>query len=146
MVDRANSREAAQEVLSRKISAQSFRLQVTWSRQGDAIERAVVRGLPEGAGSRVALPESEIDLVANDIHRRGDSPAVDELFALLERSFRMAGADPRRLHDAEAPVSLVTDEEARLAGIAFLEGEGTDLNSGRDAQDNSAFLFPKNQR
>lgn len=146
MIDRASSREAAQEVLSRKISAQSFRLQVTWSCQGDAIERAVVRDLPEGAGSRVALPESELHLVADDIHRKGDSPAVDELFALLERSFRMAGADPRRHHDAESPVSLVTDENARLTGIAFLEGEGTDPDSGRDAQHNSAFLFPKSQR
>lgn len=70
----------------------AIRLLVTWSRYGDAIERAVVRALPQGADTHVVWSDKEILLSTAGVYWRGESESVDALFALLERSFRMAGA------------------------------------------------------
>jgi hypothetical protein len=119
MSGNAKPPEASQELWTEKGTVRAIRLQVTWGRYGDAIERAVVSDLPQGAAARVVWSDKEIQLSAADVYWRGDSETVDALFAMLERSFRMAGAGHLWRPYAKVPVGLVTDTEDRLAGFAF---------------------------
>ncbi len=99
--------------------AQSIRLNLTWSRFGDAIERAVVRDCAAAGGRRVVLQDSEISLTTADVMWHGQSGPVDELFAMIEQGFHIAGAEQVRGSYARISVRLVTDQNDRLAGLAF---------------------------
>lgn len=109
-----------EEALLRGLSAQSIRLNLTWCRFGDVIERAVVRDCAVAGGRRVVLQDNEIFLTTADVYRRGESPPVDELFAMLEQGFHTAGAEQIRGPYARVSVRLVMDQGDRLAGLAYV--------------------------
>ncbi|MEO3429575.1 hypothetical protein AAFN88_11990 [Pelagibius sp. CAU 1746] len=86
---------------------------------GDVIERFVVRECTEATGRRVVLQDREIFLATADVYWRGDSQSVDDLMAMIEKGFRMAGAEPAHEPYSRVSVRLVTDQDDRLAGLAF---------------------------
>ncbi|WP_193370769.1 hypothetical protein [Pelagibius marinus] len=120
MIDNAQQGRGAREEASHHGSlAQPIRLNLTWSRFGDAIERVVVRDCAATGGQRVVLQDNEISLTTADVMWRGQSVPVDELFAMIEEGFRIAGAEQVRGSYARVSVRLVTDQNDRLAGLAF---------------------------
>ncbi len=138
--------KASQEAQADKGNVRAIRLQVTWSRHGDAIERAVVRDLPAGAPARVVWSDNEIQLSTAGVYWRGDSDSVDALFAMLERSFRMAGAGQLWRPYARVPVGLVTDDDDRLACFAFFPEGGLSKEAMYLDRNDSVFLFSENER